>query len=167
MIQPAAWDLIFSPAALQWVDDHPTLIPRLFALLRKGGQLVVQVPSNHGHPTHTLIRSIAMEAPFVSALRGFSRALPVLPIDQYADLLHACGGTAITVFEKVFPHLLPNADALADWTRGTALVPYMERLPEPLHEPFMERYRSELRKLWPSSPVFYGFRRTFFAARAG
>ena len=36
-----AWDVIFSNAAIHWVDDHPSLIPRLFSLLRPGGQLVI------------------------------------------------------------------------------------------------------------------------------
>src|SRR6266850_7396140 len=28
------WDLVFSHAAIQWVDDHAALIPRLFELVR-------------------------------------------------------------------------------------------------------------------------------------
>lgn len=28
----------------------------------------------------------------------------------------------------------------------------------------MAEYRKRLRQLWPGSPVFYGFRRTLFAA---
>ena len=60
--------------------------------------------------------------------------------------------------------MLASSDALADWTYGTALVPYFDRLPEELHEPFMRRYRERLRALWPNRPVFYGFKRTVFAA---
>jgi trans-aconitate 2-methyltransferase len=45
---------------------------------------------------------------------------------------------------------------------GTALVPYMERLPAELKEPFMERYRSRLRQAFPKQPVFFAFRRTLF-----
>ncbi|HKQ53224.1 MAG TPA: hypothetical protein VJT74_12700, partial [Pyrinomonadaceae bacterium] len=65
---------------------------------------------------------------------------------------------------KVYPSLLENADALAEWTRGTTLVPYLERLPAHLKEPFMERYRERLRALHPPGSVFYPFRRTLFAA---
>ena len=36
-------DLIFSHAALHWVEDHPTLIPKLLSMLRPGGQLTVQM----------------------------------------------------------------------------------------------------------------------------
>lgn len=158
------WDLVFSHAAIQWIDDHRALIPRLLSLVSPGGQLVVQLPSNHEHPTHTLIRELAAEEPFVSALSGWNRLSPVLSISEYAELLHENGGTELTVFEKVYPSLLDNSAALAEWTQGTALVPYFERLPEKLHEPFMNRYREKLAALFPGSPVFYPFRRTLFAA---
>ncbi len=43
------WDLIFSNAALQWSENHEQLIGHLHARLAKGGQIAVQVPSNHNH----------------------------------------------------------------------------------------------------------------------
>src|SRR5436853_1408298 len=159
-----AWDLVFSHAALHWVEDHRALVPRLFSLVNPGGQLVIQLPSNHTHSSHTLITEIAAEEPFRDALKGWTRTSPVLSINEYAELLYAHGGQDITVFEKVYPSLLENSDAMAEWTKGTTLVPYFERLPESLHEPFMVKYRERLRSLFPEAPVFYTFRRTLFAA---
>ena len=159
-----AWDLIFSHAAIQWVEEHEALIPRLLARLRPGGQLVVQQPSNHTHPAHELIIATAAEEPFRTALGGWWRRPPVLPVERYAELLFEHGGRELTVFEKVYPHVLPDSDAVAEWTRGTALVPYLERLPADMREPFLERYRSRLRERFPRTPVFYGFRRILFAA---
>lgn len=161
------WDLVFSHAALQWVDDHDALIPRVFRLLAPGGQLAVQMPSNHGHFSHRAAHQLAGEPPFAAALDGWSRQSPVLAIDAYAALLYAEGGEDITVLEKVYPHVLANADAVAEWTRGTLLVPYLERLPPPLKEAFFATYRDRLRRSLPESPVFYGFRRTLLAARRG
>ena len=158
------WDLVFSHAAIQWVDDHEALVPKLLSHARIGGQLVVQLPSNHGHPTHLFIRAIADEEPFRAALGGWVRESPVLSIDRYAELLHEHGGRALTVFEKVYAHELENAAALAEWTSGTALVPYFERLPKALHASFMQRYVARLRERHPGSPLFYGFRRTIFSA---
>jgi trans-aconitate 2-methyltransferase len=159
------WDLVFSNAAIQWVNDHPILIPRLLALLDHGGQIAVQLPSNHHHPTHTLILEIAGQEPFRSALGGWLRRPPVLPAEAYAELLYQNGAQEITVFEKIYPHILANADALADWTSGTALVPYFERLGSDLSENFLIRYRQRLNEIWPNSPVFYPFKRLFFTAR--
>ncbi len=159
-----AWDVVFSHAALHWVDDHERLIPQVFQMVKPGGQIVVQMPSNHTHRTHRLIAELAQTRRFRTALNGWLRQPQVLPIDRYAEILYASGGESIVVFEKIYPHVLDNADALVEWTKGTALVPYLERLPGDLAEQFLEEYRARLRDDFPGSPVFYGFRRTLFAA---
>lgn len=158
------WDLIFSNAVLQWVDDHAALIPRLQSMVNEGGQLVVQIPSNHSHPSQALIEEVAREEPFRSELRGWIHQWPVLRVHEYAELLHASGGQDLTVYEKVYPHYLEDSDAIADWTSGTALVPYFERMSSETKAAFLQRYREMLRGVWPQGPVFYGFRRTLFAA---
>jgi len=158
------WDLIFSHAALQWVDNHPALFARLWQQLRPAGQLVVQMPSNHDHLTHRLIRTIAQQAPFAEALGGWLRSTPVLTIDAYAALLFELGGQEITVYEKVYPHVLSDAEALLDWVSGTTLVPYMERLTPELQQTFKAHYLAQLRTHFPGSPVFYGFRRILLTA---
>jgi len=158
------WDLVFSHAAIHWVSDHRSLIPRLLSLVKPGGQLAIQEPSNQGHVSQTAITETAREDPFRQALGGWTRRSPVLGIDEYAELLYTSGGQDIRIFEKVYPHVLENADAVLDWVSGTTLVPYFERLPQELVEPFTESYRAKLRAIWPSGPVFYGFRRTLFAA---
>ena len=158
------WNLVFSNAALHWVDDHPALFRRLYGMLRPGGQLAIQVPSNHTHATQTLIVDTAGEEPFHTALREWTRDVPVLPIDAYAELLHTVGAQDIVVFEKVFPQVVKDAQALLDWSRGTALLPYLQRLDEPVKSQFLARYLERLRERWPGTPVFFPFRRTFIAA---
>lgn len=158
-----AWDLIFSNAALQWSENHPALIPFLYGKLAPGGQLAVQVPSNHEHISHRLIRQVAQEAPFQAILGGFIRVAPVLSHNGYAQLLFNCGAEKITVFEKVYPHVLENADAVVEWISGTALVPYFERLGE--HQAaFLAVLREKMRAALPGSPVFYPFQRILFSA---
>jgi trans-aconitate 2-methyltransferase len=157
------WDVVFSHAAIQWVDDHAALIPRLFGLVAPGGQLVVQQPSNHDHPSHVIVRELAAQEPFRTALNGWVRIAPVLTVDAYADLLYGQGAVDLVVFEKVYPHVLADADAIAEWTSGTLLVPYFERLGA-LKDAFMDAYRARLRERYPHRPVFYGFRRILFSA---
>ncbi|HEX9027651.1 MAG TPA: hypothetical protein VF823_00670, partial [Anaerolineales bacterium] len=106
----------------------------------------------------------AAEPPFRQALGGWTLLRSVLSIDEYAELLYQNAATQIMVLEKVYPHVLADADAVADWTSGTALVPYFERLTPALRDQFMQRYRQRLRQIWPEGPVFFGFRRILFAA---
>ena len=158
------WDLIFSNAALQWSEQHKNLIPRLYERLAPGGQIAVQVPSNHNHISHQIYRETASEEMFKFILNGFQRYAPVLPIDDYAHILFRCGAENIVVFEKVYAHILENSDAVVEWISGTALVPYFERLGKHKDE-FVDAIRTKMSAALPDSPVFYPFRRTLFSAR--
>ncbi|HSE42066.1 MAG TPA: methyltransferase domain-containing protein [Acidobacteriota bacterium] len=158
------FDLIFSHAAIHWVENHPSFLHKLFSMLNADGQLAVQVPSNHSHPVFSIIHEVASEEPFVSALNGWTQPENVLSIAEYADILYKEGGKDITVFEKVYPHVLEDSDALVQWTSATALVPYLDRLTEPLKQAFLNRYRSLVAERFQSKPIFFGFRRTLFSA---
>jgi trans-aconitate 2-methyltransferase len=158
------WDLIFSNAALHWSGNHAELIPYLFSRLNPGGQIAVQMPSNHNHISHQIYRETAGEEPFKTILQGFQRSAPVLTIDQYAQILYSCGAEEITVFEKVYAHVLEDADAVVDWISGTALIPYFERLGDH-KDSFVESIRTKMHAAIPNGPVFYPFRRILFSAR--
>lgn len=158
------WDLIVSNAALHWTENHFSLIPRLFDRLAPGGQVCVQMPSNHTHVSQRITLETAQEEPFASTLDGWVRYSPVLQIDQYAQLLFGCGAEDIIAFEKVYPHVLENADAVVEWISGTTLVPYFERL-SGLKDDFVAVIRRKLRQAMKGSPVFFPFKRTFISAR--
>jgi trans-aconitate 2-methyltransferase len=158
------WDLVFSHSAIQWVEDHEHLMPRLLEHVAPGGQLAVQQPSNYAYRTHALLWEVAAEEPLRSALGGWVLRTSVLSLERYAELLYEHGGQDLTVLEKIYPHVLKDADALADWARGTALVPYFERLSTGLQEEFLTRYRARLRAACPGSPVFCPFKRMLLSA---
>ena len=54
-------DLIYSNAALQWVDGHTELFPRLVSLLAPGGCLAVQVPLSWPMPSHREMRQVLVD----------------------------------------------------------------------------------------------------------
>ena len=158
-----SWDLIFSNAAIQWCEDHKKLIPHFFSKLDSGGQLCIQLPSNHNHISHLLIRETAKEEPFNKIMNGFERIAPVLSIDQYAKILFELNAKDIIVFEKIYPHVLENSDAVIEWISGTALVPYFEKLGDHKTE-FLDVLRRKMKKAFPESPLLYPFRRILFSA---
>lgn len=159
-----SYDVIFSNAALQWTEHHQQLVPGLFDHLNPGGQIAVQVPSNHNHTSQRICREVAAQEPFMSALNGFNRQSPVLPVEAYAELLFQKGAQEIVAFEKVYAHVLENADGIVDWLSGTTLVPYFERLDESTRAKFTESIRKRMRQGLPGTPVFYPFKRTLFSA---
>jgi trans-aconitate 2-methyltransferase len=160
-----SWDLIFSNAAVHWVAEHYSLIPRLWSMLRSGGQLALQFPSSRRNKGHIAIQDAACESPFREAMDGWEWKFPVLETETYAEILFELDGRDITVFDKVYPHVLNNADDAFDWLSGTTLLPYLERMPGDLHAPFKERIREKLWSTWPSGPFLFPFRRILLSAK--
>jgi len=159
------FDLIFSNAALQWVPGQEKLMQRLARLLAPGGQLAVQVPANHDHPSHTVAAAVAAEEPFRSALGGYVRAKPVLEPEEYAALLDRLGFVEQHVRLQVYGHHLSSRDDVVEWVKGTLLLDYQRRMPSDLYPPFLERYRQRLLlQLEDRRPYFYAFKRILFWA---
>lgn len=158
------YDIVFSNAAIQWVPDHANLIPRLFAMVKAGGQLVIQQPANHDSITHRTIRELAEIAPFKDHFTGNERQWVVQKAEVYGEWLHQVGGQNLTLIEKVYPHVLPDVDAVIEWVRGTALVPYMEPLSAELQALFLQHLREKLLAHFGAGEVFFGFRRMLLVA---
>lgn len=162
------FDLIYSNAALQWLPDHPKLLRTIWAHLAPGGVLAVQVPANHDHVSHRLLTETANE--FQAELGGFTRfgtahgSSPVLTPAQYAEVLDRLGAADITAISKVYPVLLSGAEGLIEWTKGTALVPYLSRLNQADGGHFLDTYLSKLKAVFPGERVYYAFTRVLFVA---
>lgn len=166
-------DLVLANAALQWVPDHRAVLERWVAALAPGGQLAVQVPANHDHASHLASAYVAGQEPFVSALGGEPPADPVavnvLPPAGYAELLHDLGVDEQSVRLQVYPHVFDSSSDVVEWTKGTSLTRFFKRLPEELHQPFVDAYRIELLgRVGDVSPYFYAFKRILmWGRRAG
>jgi trans-aconitate 2-methyltransferase len=160
-------DLIFSHAALHWVEDHDALFARLAGELAPGGQLLVQVPSNHGHVSHRTAQELAAEPEWRERLGGFVRRSPVLEVSAYAELLHARGLERPLVLEKVYGHVLPDSDAVLEWLKGTLLLVYLDRLGAQDGAEFLAELGERFRSAMPRKPYYFAFRRTLLAARRG
>jgi trans-aconitate 2-methyltransferase len=157
---PAPWDLILSNAALHWVDDHPTLIPRLAAALAPSGQLAFQIPAQHDALTHTIADELARLEPFASALNGWRRSQPVLTPDDYARLLYRCGFDDPKVHLIVYPHILASRGDVVEWVKGSLLTEYKRHLPDEVYDRFVGEYRERLlSQLEDARPFFYPFKR--------
>jgi trans-aconitate 2-methyltransferase len=159
-------DLVLSNAALHWLPDHPSLLARLVGALAPGGQLAVQLPANHVHPSHRLAHEVAAEPPFAAALAGYVRETPVLEPEEYASALFRLGTAEQQVSLRVYAHPLPSRDAVVDWVRGTLLTDYEKRLDPERYAAFVERYRERLAAALPDErPFLYTYRRILFWAR--
>jgi trans-aconitate 2-methyltransferase len=161
-------DLIYANASLQWVPDHETLIPRLFAALAPGGVLAIQMPDNREEPTHRLMREVAAEAPWARAIGDADKLRTMLlPIDGYYDLL-AADATQVDVWRTAYQHPMASAAAIVEWVRGTGLKPFVDRLPAELHASYLAEYQRRVDGAYPvrtDGKRLLAFPRMFIVAR--
>ena len=154
------YDLLFSNAVFQWVDDHETLLGRLASRLAPGGQIAFQVPANHTDPSHLVADELTQVEPFRSAFGGWRRALTVLEPAAYARSLFRHGFADPIVRLIVYPHVLAGPEEVVEWTKGTLLTEYARHLPDDLFERFVKEYRERLMaRLDRERPFFFPFNR--------
>lgn len=159
-------DLLFSNAALQWLDDHEALLARLAATLAPGGELAVQMPANHDHASHLVAAEVAREPPFVAWFPEGPRRSPVLSPSTYATWLHRLGFQEQHVRLQVYGHVLPGRDDVVEWVKGTLLTHYEGKVGPEAWPRFLARYRERLFEVLPDErPFFFPFPRLLMWAR--
>jgi trans-aconitate 2-methyltransferase len=158
-------DLVFSNAALHFVERHEELWPRLASFLAPGGQMAVHLPANQDHPTHVTAREVAREEPFAAALGGYLHPTHVLPVEAYATLFHRLGFARQAVKLVVYTHLLESPESVVEWVRGSILTEYESRMAPALWAGFLAAYRERLLpRLADERPFFFTFKRVLMHA---
>ncbi len=166
----AAWepgvpyDVIYSNAALQWLGDHETLLPRLLSFLAPGGMLAVQVPRNFEERCHVLIRQAVADPRWAERMKDVRDWWNVLAPEAYYDLF-APRARTIDLWETRYFHLLEGKDPVFHWMMGTGLRPFADALDSPAKEDFLEHYRTLLAAAYPpqtDGKTIHRFLRLFF-----
>jgi len=156
----ADYDLVFSNAALHWVEDHETRLARLAAALAPRGQLAVQMPAMHDEIAHLVAADIFATARYQAASGGWQKPQPVLSPSAYATLMFRLGFSDPSVRLIVYPHVLSGPDEVVEWVKGTLLAEYSRHLPPDVFEQFLAEYRARLlAQLGDERPFLFPFKR--------
>jgi trans-aconitate 2-methyltransferase len=166
--QPSAPpDLIYSNAALHWVDRHDVLFSRLLGLLAPGGVLAVQMPDMFDTPLRRIPYELAAQTPWREYLAGVSSAPGILPAADYWDLLRPLCAS-LDIWRTTYLHALTGEDAVLAWASGSSLRPFLERLPEDIRQSFGTAYSERARVHYPpraDGTTLLPFHRLFVVAR--
>jgi trans-aconitate 2-methyltransferase len=159
-------DLAYANAALQWVGDHPRLLPRLLSALAPGGVLAVQMPDNLDEPSHRLMRETAAALLGIAANDGDQHRARILPAQQYYDLLALQAD--VDVWRTTYYHCMDDAAAIVQWLRATGLKPYVDPLAPDLQARFLAEYQHRIELAYPpraDGKRLLAFPRLFIVAR--
>ena len=160
-------DVIYSNAALHWLPDHRELFPALVAMLSPGGALAVQMPRNFSAPSHTLIEATARAGAWRSKLAPLLAAAPVAEPQFYYALL-APLAASLDIWESEYLQVLSGEDPVKEWTKGTWLMQFLDRLDPTERVDFEADYALRLRAAYPRLPdgsTLFPFRRLFIVLR--
>jgi trans-aconitate 2-methyltransferase len=160
-------DVIFSNAALQWLDGHEALFPRLLDCLAPGGVLAVQMPSMHAAPLRAEQDRIARDGPWSEVLRGVKSAPAILTPEAYYALLSS-KAAALEMWVTEYIHVLHGEDPVLRWAMGSSLRPFLDALGPEGGKGFLVAYAEAMRAAYPPGPdgaVLLPFRRLFLLAR--
>jgi trans-aconitate 2-methyltransferase len=166
--QPGApADVIYSNAALHWLPNHRQLFPALVAALAPGGVLAIQMPRNFSAPSHTLIDETARAGAWRSKLEPLLGAAPVGEPQFYYSLLAPLAQT-LDIWETEYLQVLSGQDPVKEWTKGTWLMPFLDRLEPAERIAFEADYARRLRAAYPplaDGSTLFPFRRLFIVLR--
>ncbi len=160
-------DLIFSNAALQWVDHHADLLPRLMHMLKAGGAMALQMPANyHTAPAQMLIRDLAADTRWHKIFPSVIRKWHCHEPEFYYDLLSRIA-TKLDLWTSEYIHILNRHEDIVEWYKGTGLRPYLDVLSTSERADFIAAYQDLIARNYPPQAdgrILFPFRRLFLIA---
>lgn len=169
---PYAVDLIFSNAALHWIDAHATLFPALVGKLAPHGVLAAQMPDNFAAPSHQALFDTADEARWRMTIGPLLRRHPVAALDAYYEWL-APHAHHLDLWRTTYMQPLaanPGGEhPVVAWMRGAALTPVIAAL-GPAAGDFIAAFAARVEAAYPRRPdgsVLFPFSRVFIIAQRG
>ena len=158
-------DVIYSNAALHWLDDHPDLFRRLAAHVASGGVFAVQMPGNWDQPSHRIPAAILDSEGFPETARDALLRDRVAGLEEYRRWIGA--GFRFDLWTTTYHQVLAGPDPVLRWVMGTVLRPVVEVLTPAERDRFLARCAGRYREAYPPEPdgsTVLPFRRIFIVA---
>jgi trans-aconitate 2-methyltransferase len=161
------YDIVFSNAALQWVDDHPAVFPKLLSRVAPGGALAIQMPGNYDAPAHRIMRELAASTVWRDRFpTGGVLEWHVHDLATYYDIL--APAAAVDIWQTEYLHILADPAAIVEWYKGTGLRPFLDALvDDDQRAEFLAQYLQRIQHAYPARSdgrVIFPFRRLFLIA---
>lgn len=135
---PAQFDVVFSNAALHWVNDHPAFLRGAAGALKTGGRLVVSCGGKgNADDVFQAVRAEMRSPAWRDHFRNLEKPYFFHSDADYRDWLPAAGFRPVTVQLVPKDAVHETAAAFAAWFR-TTWMPYTQRVPEAQRAEFID-----------------------------
>ncbi len=141
------FDLLFSNAALHWVDDHQAFLQGAASVLKTGGRLIVSCGGKgNAHDVFLALRPEMRMKRWKQYFRKFPKPYFFYTPEDYEKWLPKFGFKINSLKLAPKDATYEGRDGFATWLRTTWL-PYVQRVPEEAREEFIaavtERYTAK------------------------
>jgi trans-aconitate 2-methyltransferase len=158
------FDLVFSNAALQWMDNQGAVIKNLINLLTQRGILAIQIPSFQHMKISDCIQK-AVHKFGIERFGGFQQETCICHDMKFYYNQLKDGLEEIQLWQTNYYHIMNGHIEILEFIRSTGLKPYLDMLDEEDSKDFLEYVISEVKLQYgvqDDGKILFEFKRLFF-----
>lgn len=167
-------DLIYSNAALHWVDieRQAKMLTKLTSFLKPGGVLAFQIPDTREQPSHLLMREAAVQLGVADQVTSVRWVTCERDPSFYYELFKSVDkDVKLDMWATIYAQVMEGENPVADFTSSTGLGPYLEQLggrdQTPAAKQFEQKYRELIAQAYPKQQdgsTIFNLKRFFVVA---
>lgn len=164
------FDVIFSNAFLQWLENQDEFVANAKELLNEGGVLAMQIPLFDEMEIARIIKISAQKFSTECGEKKLFDGIGVaknLSAEKYYEIFSK-NFSRVEMWQTNYFHQMRSSDEIVDFVQSTALLPYLERLDEAKSAEFLHALKTETAahyKPCANGKVLFPFHRAFFLAQ--
>lgn len=158
------FDLVFSNAFLQWLPDQEKFIKNIRNCIKENGMLAMQIPNFENMRIAGIIRETAEDFDTNGSIfTNMNNTCYNYPLTTYYNMMCRYYSD-VEVWQTNYIHQMDSSDSIVEFVKGTALIPYLERLSESQEQEFIEQLNERIAedyKPCDNGKVLFPFERIF------
>lgn len=163
------FDLVFSNAFLQWIHNQNEFVMNTKELLNDNGIFAIQIPAFEEMVISDIIKNTAIELDKKNELFCNINQSTCFnfSINEYYDIFRRYYSD-IVIWQTNYVHQMKDHASIIEFVKGTALIPYLERLNDKQADDFMRRLYIKTKQNYierENGSILFEFKRIFIIAK--
>lgn len=160
------FDIVFSNAAIQRMENHEDLLKSWIGLINTGGSLAIQMPLIDSLKAQKALYELEYVKIYKEYLEGKKLKFNHHSPEFYYDLLTSLSTAKdIQIWSTTYMHVLGGIDAILQWYESTSMKDYLDALPtEELRQNFKNNFLIKLKNTYSpraDGNILFNYKRLF------